>query len=120
MLFTDEDLFGPQAQQLDLFTDTNPTQEVPVSNYQVGDNIRYLGSVTRAHGTGYITRIDTRGRLTIRINPDQADPYTPYGWLTVHKVRPESVSPLAKSVDYGDEPGVIDLFGAGQLSLTGV
>lgn len=122
MLFTDEEL--GQAHQLDLFTDTGttntPTQEVPVSNHQVGDNIRYHGSVVRAHGIGHIVRIDNRGRLTINVRPNESDPWTHHGWYTVSNVRPESVTPLTAGVDYGDEPGVIDLFGTGQLSLTGV
>lgn len=124
MLFTDEDLFGPQPQQLDMFepiaeiqasAHTTNSQAAPVSDYNVGDGIRYHGSQVVAHGDGYVVAVERRGRLTIRVRTED------FGVRTIRHVRYESVSPLTpRGVDYGDEPGHIDLFGAGQLTLVGV
>jgi hypothetical protein len=124
MLFTDEDLFGPQAQQLDVFEllaeieASAPTgdQEVPVPSHNVGDGVRYHGTEQQWHGDGYIVATEPHNRFTVRVRVAEQ-------WQTIRHAPITSVSPLTATtpgVDYGDVPGDLDLFGAGQLVLAEV
>ncbi|GAB3437452.1 hypothetical protein [Actinophytocola sediminis] len=129
MLITDEDLFGPVAHQVDIFEaiaeaeaeaklpTTNPTKEVPMAaNFEAGDAVRYHGTVAIAHGVGHVERVYRNGRLDVRVMaPYIPAPRRPWGHLLL-SVRPSSVT-RHDAPDYGDELGVIDLFGSGQLAL---
>jgi hypothetical protein len=129
MLITNEDLFGPVPYQVDIFEaiadieaeaklpTINPTKEVLMAtNFKAGDKVRYHGTVAVAHGVGHVERVYRNGRLDVRVTaPYIPAPRQPWGHLLLN-VRPASVR-HHNAPDYGDELGVIDLFGAGQLAL---
>jgi hypothetical protein len=130
MVIADADLFGPLPYQMGIFeasvdieaavklSTINPTKEVPMAAnlFTVGDKVRYHGTVAIAYGVGYVERVYANGRLDVRVMaPYIPAPLRPWGYL-LRNVRPTSVT-RHDAPDYSDEPGVIDLFGAGQLML---